>query len=219
MALLLAEELLLVAYQPDGTARGQATELDCGLGGAVLVELVLGGHAEIVSGRLSARPGHPPVHPVLADAYGQVAAKSRKPRAWVTRFAKGTRRRLLSDLVATEVLRDESYKSLGLFTRHRFPVTNPRVRDEILDRLRAVVLDGAAPDPRTAGLAGMVWAAKLERRVFPDADRRTVQERLRRINDDQWAAEAVRRAIDAVRAATVAAVLAASTAATAGGSS
>jgi len=39
MALLIAEELLLVAYREDGTAHGKGSELDLALGGALLVEL------------------------------------------------------------------------------------------------------------------------------------------------------------------------------------
>jgi hypothetical protein len=236
MALLLAEELLLVVYRPDGTARGQATELDCGLGGALLLDLVLGGHAEVVDGRL--RATNQPGHPVLRDAYDQVAAKARKPQAWVTRFAKGTRRGLLADLVEAGVLADEPYRWLGMFTRHRFPVVAPGPRDDALRRLHQAITSEVRPgdarsgdertdersgdertDERTAALASIIGAAKLEKAVFPDADRRAVKRRLKAISEEQWAADAVRKAIDAVHAATVAAITAASAAASAGGSS
>lgn len=212
MAALIAEELLLLAYTPDGTVHGGAAELDCALGGALLVELVLGGHAELDEQWIMARGGaDPPSHPRLAEALNQVASTRRRPQAWVTRLSKGIRRRLLADLVSDGVLADEPYRWLGLVTRHRFPERVPGPRRDAVSRLGAAVLDGHRPDPRTAALAGMVAAAKLERRIFPEADRREVRRRLREIADEPWAADAVRKAIQQVHAATAAASMVAST--------
>lgn len=217
MTLLLAEELLLVAYRPDGTARGKSVELDCALGGALLLELVLDGHLELDGKLIKADQGGRPSHPRLREAYERIAAKPGKPQAWVGRLAKGTRRRLLDDLVEAGVLDDVTYKWLGVFTRHRFPTGRPELRQGVLERLRAVVLDGRPPDQRTAGLATLIGAAGLERRLFPDADHRAVRRRLKEIAEAPWAADAVRKAIDAIHAATIAAAVAASTAASSSG--
>jgi hypothetical protein len=216
MELLLAEELLLVAYTPEGTARGQGAELDCALGGALLLELVLDGHLEL-DGKLVRATGKVPTRPMLRAAYDQVAGKPRRPQAWVTRLSKDTRKRLLHRMVEIGVLEDVTYKTLGVFTRHRFPVRNVAARDAVLARLRDVVLDGSEPDERTAGLVTVIGAAKLERRIFPDADRRAVQRRMKEIADAPWAARAVRKAIEAVHAATFAAIGAATAAGADGG--
>jgi hypothetical protein len=210
MTLLLAEELLLLAYGPDGTARGKSVELDCALGGALLVELVLDGHVELSGKLIRAKHGTPPPHPRLAEAYTRIAGRPRSPQAWVGRLAKGTRRRLLHDLVEAGVLSDVSYRWLGMFPRHRFPLNDPAAREGPLRRLREAVLDGQPPCPRTAGLATVIGAAGLDRRIFPGEDHRAVSRRLREISEVPWAGEAVRRAIEAVHAATVAAAVAAS---------
>ncbi len=214
MARLIAEELLLLAYTPEGTAHGGSAELDCALGGALLVELVLGGHAEVDDKWIMARgKARPPPHPRLAEALNQLASTRRRPQTWVTRLSRGIRRRLLADLVSDGVLADEPYRRLGLITRHRFPERAPAPRQDAVSRLGATVLDGHRPDPRTAALAGMVAAAKLERRIFPDADRREVRQRLREIVDEPWAGDAVRKAIQQVHAATAAASIVASSSA------
>jgi hypothetical protein len=157
------------------------------------------------------------MRPRLSDARDVVAARPRRPKALVSRLRKGTRHRLLDDLVSSGVLSDERYRWLGFIPRHRYLVVDTEARDEVLGRLRAAVLDGQRPSPRTAALASMISAAKLERRVFPDADRRQVRRRLREITGGDWAAKAVRDAVDAIHAGTVGAAVAATSAATSGG--
>jgi hypothetical protein len=64
----------------------------------------------------------------------------------------------------------------------------------------------------------MLSAAGLERRVFPQDDRKLVKRRLKEIAEGDWAADAVRKAIRAAHAATMAAVSAANSAAATSGS-
>jgi Golgi phosphoprotein 3 GPP34 len=214
MALLIAEELLLVAYREDGTAHGKGSELDAALGGALLVELALAGNVELTERDVVAA-GQPPVptHPELAAALTAIASKPRRPKSWVQRLAKGARRRLLDGLVERGVLAEEQYRRLGVFAAHRYPATDPAPRLEIEGRLRAAVVDGGQPDERTAALASMIAAAGLERRVFPQDDRKLVKRRLKEIAEGDAVADAVRKTIRAAHAATMAAVSAATTAA------
>ena len=219
MPLLISEELVLLALRPDGSLAGQDLHLKHALGGALLTELVLDGHAELEGNVVVPAEGHPrPTHPVLAQALDEVATRRRhRPKAWVSRLARSARRDLLAGLVEAGILTEERHRVLGILPRSRHPLAEPAARDEPLGRLRAAVLDGATPEPRTAALAGMVSAAGLDRAVFPDADRRAVRRRLKEIAEGDWAAKAVRQAIAAVRAATLAAVTAANTAASSSG--
>jgi len=59
----------------------------------------------------------------------------------------------------------------------------------------------------------MIAAAGLERRVFPQDDRKLVKRRLKEIAEGDAVADAVRKTIRAAHAATMAAVSAATTAA------
>lgn len=218
MAQLIAEQLLLLVYRPDGTARGKGIELDMGLGGALLTELALGGYVEVGENEVRANRGRPrPEHPALAAALAEIEVKARRPKACVTRLSKGARRELLAGLVERGVLSDEPRRVFGVFAGRRFPIADSAPREEALGRLRAAVVEGGEPDQRTAALAGLIQAAGLARRVFPDDDQRAVKARLKEIAEGDWAAEAVRKAIRAARAATAAAVSAASSAGAAGG--
>jgi hypothetical protein len=212
MALLIAEELLLVAYREDGTAHGKGSELDLALGGALLVELALAGNVELTDSDVVPSGQRPvPTEPELAAALTAIATKPRRPKAWVQRLAKGVRRRLLDDLVARGVLTEREYRRLGVFAARAYPAADPAPRQEITGRLRAAVIDGELPDERTAALASMIAAAGLERRVFPEDDRKLVKRRLKEIAEGDVVAAAVRRTIQAAHAATMAAVTAATT--------
>ncbi|MBO0876915.1 MAG: GPP34 family phosphoprotein [Pseudonocardia sp.] len=216
MTRLIAEQLLLLAYRPDGTARGKGIELDMGLGGALLTELALSGHVELGEREVRAIGGRPrPEHPVLATALAEIEVKARRPTACVTRLSRGARRELLAGLVERGVLTEEPRRVFGLFPGRRFPIADPAPREEALGRLRAAVVEGARPDRRTAALAGLIHAVGLVRRVFPDDDQRAVKTRLKEIADGDWAAGAVRKAVRAARAATAATVTAASSTAAA----
>jgi Golgi phosphoprotein 3 GPP34 len=205
MTQLIAEQLLLLAYRPDGTARGKGTELDMGLGGALLTELAMDGYVEVGDKQVRANRGRPrPEHPALAAALAEVEAKARRPEACVLKVSKGARLALLAALVERGVLTREPRRVFGVFPGWRFPVADPAPRAEVLGRLRDAVIEGAEPDQRTAALAGLVQAAGLARRVFPDDDQRAVKARLKEIAEGDWAAGAVRKAIRAARAASAA---------------
>ena len=82
--LLIVEDLLLLLLDDKtGTIAGEGT-LMYTLGGAVLVELALGGHVEadekptLIHGeRIDAVEGKPPTDPLLLAAYEKVAEKPR----------------------------------------------------------------------------------------------------------------------------------------------
>ncbi|MEU6239228.1 GPP34 family phosphoprotein, partial [Kitasatospora sp. NPDC047058] len=80
-------------------------------------------------------------------------------------------------------------------------------------RLAAVVLDGAEPDERTAGLIALLHGARLHRLAFPDVPARQVEARMAAIAEGQWAGVALRDAITATQAAVLAATTAAAVAA------
>lgn len=216
MTQLIAEQLLLLAYRPDGTARGEGIELDMGLGGALLTELALDGHVEVGEKEVRASGGRPrPEHPVLAAALAEIELKARGPKACVTRLSRGARLELLAGLVERGVLTEQPRRVFGVFPGRRFPIADPAPKEEALGRLRAAVVEGAEPDQHTAALAGLIHAAGLARRVFANDDQRAVKARLKEIDQGDRVTEAVRKAIRAARAATAATAMAVSSAAAA----
>jgi Golgi phosphoprotein 3 (GPP34) len=222
--LSLAEELVLLAYDDEGRSQLSGTNLDLGLGGALLLELALAGRVDVVDKRVVVADPAPVGHPLVDGALDRIRAegKSRKPKDWVSKLSKHSRPAVLRQLVAAGTLESEEDKVLLVFSRTRYPSAHgvePPAETEARQRMRAAVTGTADPDARTAALCALVAAVGLDRKVFPHLPRKQVKERLKRIGEGAWAATAVKKAIEEVQAAITVAVVASTSAATAGGSS
>jgi hypothetical protein len=220
----LAEEFVLIAYADDGTPLTDGTHLDNGLGGAVLLELALAGRVDIADKKVILVDSRPTGDPLVDNAAVRIAedTKPRKPGHWVSKFAKETRPLVLDKLVADGVLTMRTDKVLGLFPRKKFPAAygvEPPVETDARQRMRAAVAGSGAVDPRTGALCALVAATDLDRKVFADLDRRQVKARLKEIGDGAWAAQAVKKTIEEIQSAVMVAIVASTTAATAGSSS
>lgn len=93
------------------------------------------------------------------------------------------------------------HKVFGVFPQRRYPEADGTVERALRERLREVVLEGAEPDERTAGLIALIHSAKLHRLAFPDRQRDEVTARMTEIAAGRWAAESVRAAIRDMQAA------------------
>lgn len=199
---LLADELLLLAYHPDGEVHGGGVELDCAIAGAVLVELVLGGTVTSSETRIDpVTPAPRPAHPELLAARDEIGRRPpRSPQWWVLRFVReGLRRRRLDALVADGVLGQEEHRSFGgLITRLSFPEFDARPRTDAERRLHAAVTPGTDPDLRTAALGALIHAAQQGEHVFGPAYTDDTARRLAELAAANWATPAVRAAVRAV---------------------
>jgi hypothetical protein len=217
----LPEELLLLAYDEDGTPLTDGTHLDNGLGGAMLLELALAGRVDVEDKRVVVLDPRPTGNPLADDALARIAAepKPRKPGHWVSKLAKQARPTILAKLVADGVLTVEKDKVLWVFPRTKYPSASgepPAVEAAARERIHAAVLGSGAVEPRTAALCALVAATELDRKVFAGEDRKRVVARLKEIGEGAWAADAVRKTIEEIQAAVMVAVVASATAATAG---
>lgn len=214
----LVEELLLLAYD-DATGRDRSGGyLEIGLGGAIVLELTIAGRLDVVDKRVQVLPGDPLGDLLLDDRLAAIAAdKPRAPKAVVERTAKKLKPIVLDGLVKDGVLRHERDKALGIFPFSRYLPNDPAAEADARARVRTAVDAGRADDARTAALASLVYAMKLERVVFPDRKVGPTRKALKAIAEGSWAGDATRKAIEAAQAAVMAAVTAA-TAVSASGS-
>ncbi|TDE55628.1 GPP34 family phosphoprotein [Nonomuraea mesophila] len=212
MTVTIAEEFLLLAYRDDkGTPLIDSTRLDSALAGALLAELAVAGRLELSDKKVTVTDPSPLGDAELDATLTRIASetKARKPAWWVQRLKTGKlRMRLLTKLAESGVLAEERGRALGIFPVTRWPEAHPGVEADVRERASAV-LAGATPDARTAVLIAITHAAKLDRKVFPEADRRRIKE----ISEGAWTADAVAKTIAAINAATMAAISAATTAA------
>src|SRR4051794_32784912 len=163
-SIALAEELLLLAYDDQtGKATGSRIGLDLGMSAAVLVDLALAGRIAYRDGYLTVVDPSPIGDPI-ADAVLAKAAEDdpHTPAQWLQRLRHRLRIRVLEDLVARGIVRDVDETQLEYIHVHRYPVTDPAYEAEIRRRLAEALTTDAIPDERTAALATLLTAARME---------------------------------------------------------
>jgi Golgi phosphoprotein 3 (GPP34) len=160
----LAEELLLLAYDDaTGKATGSRIGLDLGMAAAVMVDLALAGRITYVNGNLTVIDATPTGDPI-ADAVLAKAAtdEPHTPAQWLQRLRHRLRIRVLEDLVERGVVSDVDETQLEYIHVHRYPTTDHAYEAEIRQRLAEALITDAIPDERTAALATLLTATRME---------------------------------------------------------
>lgn len=218
----LAADLLLLSHD-DETGRSviDGTRTNAALAGATVLELTMHGVLDLAGregpvkeGHLFRVPGRQAPDALLEEIADVCAGKRPKDAianiAGVTSFrdrAGRIKEELLERLAAAGVLRQERAKVLGLFPTTRWPTVDPTYERDLVARLRAVLVDGAEPDERTAALVSLLSAVDLAPTVLPEADPEQVRVRATQVAESDWAAEGVRKAVEAVSTVIVTAAI------------
>lgn len=217
---LIVEDLTLLMMDDASGAIAGAGTLYYTLGGAALVELGLGGHTRAdeddqgLNGvKVHAVAGRAPSDPLLRAAHAKVGERLRGVQTLLIEIGTGvvTREAVLDRLVERGVLRQETRKTLGLFRTTSTKVADTGYKKALVEKVRAVLIDGAEPDARTAALVGLLSASgtlpTLHRSV-PWSGK--VYKRAKELERSSWGAEAVNaavmRTVAAISAGTVVAV-------------
>jgi hypothetical protein len=220
--MLIAEDLLLLLTD-DGTGklRIPAIQVDFALAGANLIELTLMNKVELAwdgrqgkGGRVVVRDAASTGDDVLDAALETLVAHGRrKPQAAVKKLAKNARERLYERLAASGALRSERARMLGLFPRHTWPAVDAHHEAEVRRSITEALVRGAPPDAHTAALIALLHALRCEQKVVDfrqyGMSKADLRARAAEIATGNWAAEAVRKTINAMLAAAVAASAAA----------
>ncbi|RIX28685.1 GOLPH3/VPS74 family protein [Amnibacterium setariae] len=224
METLIAEDLLLLLLDDEkGTTPAMWVDVRVPLGAAVLAELALRG--AVVVEPATSRWRTPKVavtevpvdDDVLATARALIAEKPRTAADLAGRVGDGLEDRLAERLAGRGLLERHDDRVLGLFPRTRWPATASTHEAAVRDRLAAVVVAGAAPDERSVALAGILGALDRLAPVLDlrGAGARDAKRRVAALAESDWAAAAVREAVQAaVTAVTTTAVIATTTVAT-----
>lgn len=203
----LAEDLLLLLFQPDsGTIAGEGT-LYYALAGAVLVDLGFGGHVRTGTGRsgvltIEAEPDDPPADALLRASWEYVAGRARGAQTVLAAVGPTLRAPLLDRLVERGDLHRVTRRALGLFETSALSGSDSGRRERLLADVRAVLVDGTAATPRVAALAALLYASG----TLPQFDRdipwtSAVITRAEQLKEGIWgagaAADAVARTVTA----------------------
>lgn len=162
----LAEDILLLLFDPrSGTIAGEGSNLFHTLAGAVLVELAFQGRIDIderttFKGRqVHAVAGDAPSDPILRDVWERVERKSTDVHSLILEIGPRLRARVLDRVVERGHIGQEARKALGLFNTTALVDGGTSRRADLLAPVRAALVDGEDPEPRTAALAALLAAS------------------------------------------------------------
>ena len=197
----VAEDLLLLLFQPDsGTIAGENT-LFYVLGGAVLADLALGEQVTTEPGRLGttlvkAVESRPPDDGVLRSVWDHVLPQPRGVQTVLAAVGPSLRGPLLDRLVERGHLRRSSRKRFGLFTTTTLEEGTTGRRAQLLAEVRAVLVDGTEPEPRVAALAALISASGNLPRFDPVIPWTSpVITRAEELKQGHWGAETAAQAV------------------------
>ncbi|WP_265522664.1 GOLPH3/VPS74 family protein [Oerskovia flava] len=225
--MLIAEDLLLLLFDDEsGKATGDTSMLEQVTAGALLVELTLLGRVDLThdapgvrGDRLVVRDGSPTGSVLLDRALAVIHTKQgSKPKNIIGPLAKDKPTgQVLASLAARGILRREDERILGIFPTTRWPAEDSRHEDAVRAGLWRVLVDGSAPDERTAALVAILAATGRAGKVVGAPDRRAADRRAKEVAAGSWAGDATRRYLAEVAAAVTAALTASMAAVAASG--
>ncbi|WP_265523184.1 GOLPH3/VPS74 family protein [Oerskovia flava] len=203
----VAEDLLLLLFQPrSGTIAGEGT-LYYVLAGAVLADLGLAGNVRTGTGRtgtmtVEAIAENPPTDHLLRASWEYVADKPRGVQTVLAATGPTLRGPLLDRLVDRGDVYRGTRKTFGVFDTTVLTEGDSGRRAGLLADVRAVLVDGETPTPRVAALAALLYGSG----TLPQFDRdipwsSPVIARAEELKNGSWgagaAAEAVARTVTA----------------------
>lgn len=218
---LLVEDVLLLLFQPSSGSIAGENFLYYVLGGAVLSDLTLRDLADLQGeGRLIRRVaarGEAPRDDILRPAWSYVATKPRGVRTPIAAIGPQLRGKVLDRLVDDGHLRRTRKKVLGFIPSESLSVDSTR-RAEVLAGVRAVLVDRAVPDDRTAALAALLSASGNLHQLDPEIPwTSSVIHRAKELEAGSWGATAAAGAITRAMIAVISAAVGGSVTADSGG--
>jgi hypothetical protein len=228
----MAEEYLLLCLDDKtGRPRIGRDRLDPALGGALVAELALLERIGVTPheagwrnrGRVTINSLTPTDDPELDTALHKLAENEGKKlkdllsssASKKDRLSHGVRDRLLERLAAAGMLVRIEGTVLGFIPRTTWSAGDREPEDHVRRRLQSALVGGETPLERTVALIALLQVTNLLPKVVSTEDKRALRARAKELTAGDWAAKAVKDAIDEAAAATAAAAGAA--AATAGG--
>ncbi|GAB2603405.1 GOLPH3/VPS74 family protein [Kribbella endophytica] len=203
----LAEDLLLLLFQPNsGTIAGEGT-LYYALGGAVLADLALHEHvtlAESSGSKLETTSDRFPADPSLRSAWDYIDEKPRRVQTVLASIGPALRGPLLERLVERGDLERFERKTLGLFTTKALREGPNGRRAELLAAVREALVDGVEPTARVAALAALISGSGTLPQFHRDIPwNSAVIARAKEFEQGNWGAGAAAEAVTRTVTATV----------------
>lgn len=205
----LADDLLLILFQPDsGTIAGENT-LHYVLAGAVLAELAFNESVTTKttptgSVSVEAIEGRATSDEILRSAWDYVADKPGEVEPMLAAIGPALRQPLLERLIARGDIREENGKVLGMLKVITLKDGGSGRRSGLIRDVRNVLVDGIEPTPHVAALAALMWGSGTLHQFDPEIPWSSVViTRARELGRGNWNAEGATQAVARATAAMI----------------
>ena len=219
--MLIAEELLLLSLNNESGKQMIGNDrLGPALGGALVAELALMERIGVTPhdagwskrGRITITNLTPTDDPELDEALRKLAdSEGKKVKDVLSDYASKKvrlsyklRERLLERLAKAGMVKPQQGTMLGFIPRTTWPAGDRAAEDDVRQRLQSTLVVGLTPTERTVTLIALLQVTGLLPKVVTTEDKRALKARAKQLTEGDWAAKAVKDAIDEVTAATVA---------------
>lgn len=206
----LAEELLLVLFQPSsGTFAGENL-LFYALAGAMLADLAIEERVTATSeismlAKVDAIADAAPDDPLLLSAWQYVAQKPRNVQTVLAAIGPTLRAPVLQRLIDRGDLVERKRKVLGVFPSKKLSLGYTGRREALIAGVYDVLVDGAEPTPRIAALIALVYGAGVLSHLHREIPWNSVAiTRAEELKQGNWGAEAASQAVARTMAAMIA---------------
>lgn len=206
---ILAEDILLVLFQPDsGTIVGE-NSLNYVLARAVLADLAFNESVTTATTRtgsvsVEAVEGQAPSDEILRSAWDYASDRPGEVQTMLAAIGPTLRQPLLERLIARGDIREENGKVLGLFKATTLKDGGSGRRSSLIRDVRNVLVDGVEPTPRVAALAALMWGSGTLRQFDPDIPSSSVViTRAQELERGNWSAEGATETVARATAAMI----------------
>lgn len=179
---LIAEDVLLLLLEPkSGSIRGEGAPLFHTLAGAVLTDLAVDGWVTIddrttlrgrrvhaVSSDEAGRPLDGPADPLLRGTWERLVTRPTDVYSLILEIGPTLRAPMIDRLAERGHIRLEAKKLLGLIPNTTIIDGGTPHRADLLAPVRAVLVDGAEPDPHTAAVVALLSASNQLPAMHPE---------------------------------------------------
>lgn len=205
----LAEDIMLVLFQPSsGTIAGENI-LFYVLGGALLADLSLRGYLQVGDSegpnakRLATIGAQPPGDALLRSAWEYLDEKPRRIQTVLAAIGPSSREPVLARLIARGDIEQSEGKWLFFKTQSLAEGETGR-RASLLASLQSVLVDGVEPTSRVASLAALLSGSGSLHRLHPDIPwNSAVIGRAKELETGSWGASAAAEGVARTVTATV----------------
>lgn len=205
---ILAEDLLLVLFQPDsGTIAGENT-LYYVLAGAVLADLALNESVttttRIGAASVEGIEGRAPSDEILRSAWNYASDNPGGIQTMLAAIGPTLRQPLLERLIARGEIREENGKMLGLFKVTTLKDGGSGRRSGLIRDVRDVLMGSVEATPRVAALAALMWGSGTLPQFDPEIPwTSAVITRAQELGRGNWSADVATQAVARATAATI----------------